>query len=205
MNSLLRTDLFMRLSEYLSATNKTMESAYVQFIDAVKILNQKEIDSLTSLRRLSMTRIEFIFLEYELKKNALKYNYCKKTILFLELEIDLLKLTFQQSNRSSYNDPQDRRSNLYFIPKSNGIGIIGITEYALSLSLSNEFFDEAGRPASLMLISNVLEQAFNFSFRGIYKRQTEIFKRKSYNTTKALDYLRSLIIRKYRKRKDEKR
>ena len=184
MNSLLRTDLFIRLSEDLSATNKTMESAYVQFIDAVKILNQKEIDSLTSLRRLSMTRIEFIF---------------------LELEIDLLKLTFQQSNRSSYNDPQDRRSNLYFIPKSNGIGIIGIAEYALSLSLSNEFFDEAGRPASLMLISNVLEQAFNFSFRGIYKRQTEIFKRKSYNTTKALDYLRSLIIRKYRKRKDEKR
>lgn len=37
MNSLLRANLFMRLSEDLSATNKTMESAYVQFIDAVKI------------------------------------------------------------------------------------------------------------------------------------------------------------------------
>ena len=94
MNSLLNTDLFMRLSEDLSVTNKTMESAYVRFINALKILNQKEIDFLISLRRLSMTRIEFIFLEDELKKNAIKYNYCKKTILFLELEIDLLRLTF---------------------------------------------------------------------------------------------------------------
>lgn len=78
MNSLLRTDLFMRLSEDLSATNKTMESAYVQFIDAVKILNQKEIDSLTSLRRLSMTRIEFIFLEYELKKKCSQIQLLQK-------------------------------------------------------------------------------------------------------------------------------
>lgn len=78
MNSLLRTDLFIRLSEDLSATNKTMESAYVQFIDAVKILNQKEIDSLTSLRRLSMTRIEFIFLEYELKKKCSQIQLLQK-------------------------------------------------------------------------------------------------------------------------------
>ena len=78
MNSLLRTDLFMRLSDDLSATNKTMESAYVQFIDAVKILNQKEIDSLTSLRRLSMTRIEFIFLEYELKKKCSQIQLLQK-------------------------------------------------------------------------------------------------------------------------------
>lgn len=78
MNSLLSTDLFMRLSEDLSATNKTMESAYVQFIDAVKILNQKEIDSLTSLRRLSMTPIEFIFLEYELKKKCSQIQLLQK-------------------------------------------------------------------------------------------------------------------------------
>lgn len=78
MNSLLNTDLFMRLSEDLSVTNKTMESAYVRFIDAVKILNQKEIDSLTSLRRLSMTRIEFIFLEYELKKKCSQIQLLQK-------------------------------------------------------------------------------------------------------------------------------
>lgn len=37
MNSLLNTDLFMRLSEDLSVINKTMESAYVRFINALKI------------------------------------------------------------------------------------------------------------------------------------------------------------------------
>ena len=84
------------------------------------------------------------------------------------------------------------------------MGIDSIGEFAVSFNLSDEFVDEAGNPASLILISKALEQAFNFSFGDIYKTKVRIFNRKPYNLTKALDYLKNLIIRKSKK-KDEKR
>ena len=81
-------------------------------------------------------------------------------------------------------------------------------EFATSLQLSHEFIDDEGNPAALIHISDAFEQAFNFSFGDIYKKKSEVFKRKPFNLTKALDYLRNLIIREKRNKynqKDEKR
>ena len=77
-------------------------------------------------------------------------------------------------------------------------------EIAISFDLSNEFFDEEGSPASLMQISKALENAFNFTFGDIYKTKVRIFVRKPYNLTKALDYLKNLIVRENRNKKMKK-
>ncbi len=93
---------------------------------------------------------------------------------------------------------------MYFIPKPKGLGIDSMGEIAISFDLSNEFFDEEGNPASLMQISKALENAFNFTFGDIYKTKARIFIRKSYNLTKALDYLKNLIVRENRNKKMKK-
>jgi hypothetical protein len=85
------------------------------------------------------------------------------------------------------------------------LGIDSIGEFVVSFNLSSEFVDEDGNPASLILISKALEQAFNFSFGDIYKTKARIFNRKPYNLTKALDHLKNLIIRESRKNKMKKR
>ena len=93
---------------------------------------------------------------------------------------------------------------MYFIPKPKGLGIDSMGEIAISFDLSNEFFDEEGSPASLMQISKALENAFNFTFGDIYKTKVRIFVRKPYNLTKALDYLKNLIVRENRNKKMKK-
>jgi len=77
-------------------------------------------------------------------------------------------------------------------------------EFAISFDFSHDFFDEEGKPASLIQISKALENAFNFSFGDIYKTKARVFIRKSYNLTKALDYLRNLIVRESRNKKMKK-
>lgn len=66
------------------------------------------------------------------------------------------------------------------------------------MQLTDEFFDENGNPSTLNHISEALEQAFNYSHNGIYKSKSTVFRRKDYNRTKALDYLKNLIIREKR-------
>ena len=77
-------------------------------------------------------------------------------------------------------------------------------EYAISFELSGQFLNEEGRSAPLILISNALEQAFNFSFGDIYKSKERVFTRKPYNLTKALDYLKNLLIRESQNKKMKK-
>lgn len=84
------------------------------------------------------------------------------------------------------------------------MGIDSMGEFAVSFDLSNEFFDEEGNPASLIQISKALENAFNFNFGDIYKTKARLFIRKPYNLTKALDYLKNLIVRESRNKKMKK-
>lgn len=109
---------------------------------------------------------------------------------------------FQQPNQTINNNIKSNPSKVYFIPKTKeGLGIDSMGEFAVSFELSGQFLNEEGSSASLILISQTLEQAFNFSFGGIYKSKKRIFSRKSFNLTKALDKLRNLIIRESRKNK----
>jgi hypothetical protein len=89
-------------------------------------------------------------------KNALKLAYLQKAILYLESEIDLLKFAFPQANQPSNHNITPRKSDVYFAPKSQGLGIDSMGEIAISFELSNEFFNDEGKPASLIQISKAL-------------------------------------------------
>jgi hypothetical protein len=132
-------------------------------------------------------------------KNALKNGYLQKAIWYIESEIDLLKLLFLQGKQSVTYTAKHLKSKIYFIPKSDGLGIIGLGEIATSLQLTHEFFDENGNPSALDHIFKALEEAFNYNHGDVYKSKSTIFRRKAYNRTKALDYLRNLLIREGRK------
>lgn len=113
---------------------------------------------------------------------------------------------FLRTNHHS-NTTQSDNAKVYFVPKPDGLGIIGIGEIATSLQLTDEFFDEYGNPSALSHIAEALGQAFNYNHGDVYKSKSTIFRRKPYNRTKGLDYLKNLIIKEKRNKdkKDEKR
>ncbi|GHS94849.1 hypothetical protein FACS1894207_3710 [Bacteroidia bacterium] len=80
-------------------------------------------------------------------------------------------------------------------------GIIALAEIVIALFLSKKVFQRNGKPAHLNQIADAFEKLFNCSFGSIYDQQEKVFSRKPFNRTKALDFLRNLLIRKD---KDEK-
>ena len=96
---------------------------------------------------------------------------------------------------------------MFFTPNPRGLGFIGMAEIIVGLHLLAEIPDARGRHADLIQFAKVFEQAFNFKFGDIYELKNEVFRRKPYNRTKALDMLRNAILREERRRnnKDEKR
>lgn len=128
----------------------------------------------------------------------MKFAYFRKTILFLEFEIEQLKLI--SSFSSPFLHTKSDNSKVYFIPKSKGLGIDSMGEVAVSFELSRQFVDKEGKQASFIHITQALERAFNFNFGDAYKSKARIFSRKPYNLAKALDYLRNLITREGRNR-----
>lgn len=80
-------------------------------------------------------------------------------------------------------------------------------EFATTFDLSGQFIDEEGKRASYISIAETLESAFNFSFGNAYKSKARVFSRKPFNLTKALDFLKKLLIHESRnkgKEQDEK-
>jgi hypothetical protein len=96
---------------------------------------------------------------------------------------------FAQSTRPTFE------SDLYIVPKSKGLGIVGLAEIVIALFLTKKVFQRDGKPAHLNQIAYAFERVFNCSFGSIYDQQEKVFDRKSFNRTKALDFLRNLIIR----------
>lgn len=77
-------------------------------------------------------------------------------------------------------------------------------EFAISFELSGQFLNDEGKPAPYLHIAHAMEEAFNFTFGNAYKSKERVFKRKPFNLTKALDYLRNLINHENRKKKMKK-
>lgn len=145
-------------------------------------------------------------------KNALKKLFLQKVLAIINAELELLnfKITHPESFRSVV--PLKIESSLSVIPKFQNLGIMGMTEILSALMLLGGITDNTGRKPTIIAFSEAFEQAFGFSFNGIYDRQSELFKRKPYNLTKTLDALKVALIKEYRKRqaevlknKDEKR
>ena len=80
---------------------------------------------------------------------------------------------------------------------------MGMTEILSALMLLGGITDISGKKPSTIAISEVFEQAFGFSFNGIYDRQSELFKRKPCNLTKTLDALKAVLTKEYKQRQAE--
>lgn len=107
-------------------------------------------------------------------------------------------------NQFINNHATPYKSEVYFIPKSQGLGIDSMGEFAVSFEFSGQFLNKEGNPAPYIQIAQALEQAFNFNFGDAYKSKARVFKRKPFNLTRALDFLKNLIIRESRNKEDKK-
>lgn len=145
-------------------------------------------------------------------KNALKKLFLQKAHAIINAELELLNFKITHPESFPSTTPLTFESPLSVIPKFQHLGIMGMTEILSALMLLGGIIDNTGKNPTIIAFSEVFEKAFGFSFNGIYDRQSELFKRKSYNLTKTLDALKAVLIKEYKKRqaetlknKDEKR
>jgi hypothetical protein len=144
------------------------------------------------------------------KKNALKKIFLSKALSLIDSELELFHLRIQYPERFLQTDTQPSNSDLHIIPESKDLGILGLVEIILGLHLSGEIIGKNGKPAPLIRIARIFEQAFNVDLGRFYKKKGAIYDRKPCNHTKGLEYLAHLVHKEYRrltgiKMKDEKR
>jgi len=83
------------------------------------------------------------------------------------------------------------------------LGIVALAEIVIALFLTKKVFQRNGKPAHLNQIADAFQKIFNCNFGSIYDQQEKVFDRKPFNRTKALDFLRNLIIRKDKEGKNK--
>ena len=83
------------------------------------------------------------------------------------------------------------------------MGIVALAEIVIALFLTKKVFQRNGKPAHLNQIADAFQRIFNCNFGSIYDQQEKVFDRKPFNRTKALDFLRNLIIRKDKEGKNK--
>lgn len=136
-------------------------------------------------------------------KNTLKNLYIHKALSLIDAELELLNLKIIHPEQFNSPVSTEFKSDLYVIPKSKDLGIIGIAEIVLGLFLQGEITGKNGKPVSEACLARGFEQLFNLKFGSIYDKIGEVFTRKPYNLTKTLDALRNAIGREDRKRKNK--
>lgn len=79
-------------------------------------------------------------------KNALKNLYIHKALSLIGAELELLNLKI--THPEQFNSPVATKfkSDLYVLPKSKELGIIGIAEIVLALFLQRKIVGENGKP-----------------------------------------------------------
>lgn len=132
----------------------------------------------------------------------LKVLYIHKALSLIDAELQLLNLKINYPEQFKSSITTEFKSDLYVIPKSKDLGIIGIAEIVLALFLQGQIVGKDGKPVSEARLARGFEQLFNLNFGSIYDKVDEIFNRKPYNLTKTLDALRNTIIKEERKRKN---
>ena len=113
-------------------------------------------------------------------------------LAIINVELELLSLKIKHPE--SFDSPTSPtfESDLYVIPKSKDLGIIGIAEIVIGLSFLGEVVGKDGKPVPLVRLAHGFEILFNLKFGSIYDKLDAIFMRKPFNLTKTLDALMQL-------------
>lgn len=112
-------------------------------------------------------------------------------IINVELKLLSLKIKHPESFVSPISPTSE--SDLYVIPKSKDLGIIGIAEIVIGLSFLGEVVGKDGKAVPLVRLAHGFEVLFNLKFGSIYDKLDAIFMRKPFNLTKTLDALKNAI------------
>ena len=207
MNDLLRTRFFILLADTsLEVINTEIQDAYEDFVKQIVTISHSE-DYTHVFRMLNLTRIEIAPLKGCIRmgwgENTLKNLYIHKALSLIDAELELLNLKI--THPEQFNSPvsTEFKSDLYVLPKSKELGIIGIAEIVLALFLLGKIVGENGKPVPKIQLARGFEQLFNLKFGSIYDKIGEVFTRKPYNLTKTLDALRNTITREDRQRKNK--
>ena len=207
MNDLLRTRFFILLADTSQEViNTEMQDAYEDFVKQIVTISHSE-DYTHVFRMLNLTRIEIAPLKGCIRMgwggNTLKNLYIHKALSLIDAELELLNL--KTTHPEQFNSPvsTEFKSDLYVLPKSKELGIIGIAEIVLALFLLGKIVGENGKPVPKIQLARGFEQLFNLKFGSIYDKIGEVFTRKPYNLTKTLDALRNAIAREDRKRRNK--
>lgn len=185
-----------------------MQDAYEDFVKQIVTISHSE-DYTHVFRMLNLTRIEIAPLKGCIRMgwggggNTLKNLYIHKALSLIGAELELLNL--KTTHPEQFNSPvsTEFKSDLYVLPKSKELGIIGIAEIVLALFLLGKIVGENGTPVPKIQLARGFEQLFNLKFGSIYDKIGKVFTRKPYNLTKTLDALRNTITREDRKRKNK--
>ena len=121
---------------------------------------------------------------------------------FIDSELELLHLKIQYPGQFQQSDQPTFKSDLYLIPRSENLGIIGIAEIVASLQRLGGIVGANGKPVPLIRLANAFEYILNLEFGSIYSKVSAVFDRKPYNRTKTLDALKNVILRKSKKQGD---
>ena len=184
-----------------------MQDAYEDFVKQIVTISHSE-DYTHVFRMLNLTRIEIAPLKGCIRMgwggaNTLKNLYIHKALSLIGAELELLNL--KTTHPEQFNSPvsTEFKSDLYVLPKSKELGIIGIAEIILALFLLGKIVEENGTPVPKIQLARGFEQLFNLKFGSIYDKIGKVFTRKPYNLTKTLDALRNTITREDRQRKNK--
>ena len=186
--------------------NTEMQDAYEDFVKQIVTISHSE-DYTHVFRMLNLTRIEIAPLKGCIRMgwggNTLKNLYIHKALSLIGAELELLNL--KTTHPEQFNSPvsTEFKSDLYVLPKSKELGIIGIAEIVLALFLLGKIVGENGTPVPKIQLARGFGQLFNLKFGSIYDKIGIVFTRKPYNLTKTLDALRNTITREDRKRKNK--
>lgn len=199
MNDLLKTRFFILLADSSKEViNTEMKDAYEEFIKQIVTISYSE-DYSHIFRTLNLTRIEIAPLKSYINasrgKNALKNLYIHKALSLIDSELQLINLKINHPEQFVSSVTTEFKSDLYVIPKSKDLGIIGIAEIVIALFLQGQIVGEDGKPVPEVRLARGFEQLFNLKFGSIYDKVNEVFNRKQYNLTKTLDALRNTIIK----------
>ncbi len=112
-----------------------------------------------------------------------------------ELEIVQMEIEHPEQFADTYAS-EPPRFGFHLATGNKHLGLIGIAEVVVGLWLSEQIIGANGKPAPLVRLANAFEYALGINFGDIYDKLEAIYERKPFNRTKALDYLRALIVNK---------
>lgn len=125
-------------------------------------------------RTLTATRIEIVSLImthlYGQGENTFKKLFLQKTLAIINAELELLNFKIPHPAPFRRVTTSTFEFSLSVTPKFQNLEIMGMTEILSALMLLGGTTDNAGKKPAIIVFSEVFEQAFGFSFNGIYNR-----------------------------------